>query len=112
MGDFDLEPRTLKFAQRANAYVLALPYNIANQENGRQLVRSSGSVGANYIEANEALGKKDFFMRLRIARKEAKETRHWVTLSLPSPAQQTEKEWLIEECTELIKIFSAMINKQ
>ena len=74
-SNYDLEPRSLVFAQRANTYVLKLPNNVANQENGRQLIRSSGSVGANYIEANEALGKKDFVYHLRISRKEAKESR-------------------------------------
>jgi len=42
------------------------------------LVRASGSVGANYIEANESLSKKDFLMRVKICRKEAKESRYWL----------------------------------
>jgi len=108
---FDLEERTLKFAQRVNAYVLGLPKNIANLENGRQLIRSSGSVGANYIEANEALGKKDFIMRLRISRKEAKESRHWLRLTLPDGGQLEEQKYLIQEASELVKILSSMINK-
>ena len=57
---FDLEDRTFEFARKSRAFVKRLPRSIANQEDGRQLINSSGSVGANYIEANEALSKKDF----------------------------------------------------
>jgi four helix bundle protein len=69
---FDLEDRTFAFAKRARAFVKGLNKTIANVEDSRQLIRSSGSVGANYIEANEALSKKDFVLRIKISRKEAK----------------------------------------
>ena len=75
---YDLEERTLAFAKAVRAFVKDLPNNLANMEDGKQLVRSSGSVGANYIEANESLGKKDFKMRIKICRKEAKESRYWL----------------------------------
>ncbi len=52
-----------------------LSRTIGNIEDGKQVVRASGSVGANYIEANESLSKKDFVMRIKICRKEAKESR-------------------------------------
>ena len=71
---FDLEERTFRFAKAVRAFVKRLPRTVCNQEDVKQVVRSSGSVGANYIEANEALSKKDFRHRVRIARKEAKET--------------------------------------
>ena len=71
---YDLEERTLKFAKEVIAFVKIIPKSIANVEIIKQLVRSSGSVGANYIEANEALSKKDFALRVRICRKEAKES--------------------------------------
>ena len=77
---FDLEDRTFAFAKRARALVKELPKTIGNVEDARQLVRSSGSVGANYIEANESLSKKDFVLRIKICRKEAKETRYWLCL--------------------------------
>ncbi|RZJ56361.1 MAG: four helix bundle protein [Flavobacterium sp.] len=57
-----------------------LPRTIQTIEDGKQLVRSSGSVGANYIEANESLSKKDFCYRVKICRKEAKESIYWLTL--------------------------------
>jgi four helix bundle protein len=77
---FDLEDRTLAFAKRCRALVKSLPKTVGNAEDGRQLVRSSGSVGANYIEANEALSKKDFVCCIKICRKEAKESRYWLRL--------------------------------
>ena len=57
-----------------------IPKNLPNTEISKQLVRSAGSVGANYIEANEALSKKDFLMRAKISRKEAKESCYWIKL--------------------------------
>jgi len=80
MKQYDLEDRTLNFAKRVRAFVRRLPKTISNIEDGKQLIKASGSVGANYIEANEALGKKDRCMRIRISRKEAKESRYWLLL--------------------------------
>ena len=67
---YDLEDRTLAFAKDVRRFVKKLPKTLANIEDGRQLIKASGSVGANYIEANEALSKKDFIMRIKICRKE------------------------------------------
>jgi len=78
--EYDLEKRTFEFAKVVRAFVKRLPKGIANFEDGKQLIRSSGSAGANYIEANEALSKKDFAMRIKISRKEAKESCHWIKL--------------------------------
>jgi four helix bundle protein len=80
---YDLEERCLKFAEKINLYVNQLPKTISNLENGKQLVRSAGSVGANYIEANESLSKKDFIMRVKISKKETKESRFWLYLTQP-----------------------------
>jgi len=71
----DLEGRTFQFAQSIRPFVKQLPKTIGNVEDVRQLVRTSGSVAANWIEADEALSKKDFLMRVKICRKEAKESR-------------------------------------
>src|SRR4051812_9670793 len=73
--EYDLEERTFNFAQQVRSFVKKLPTNIWNTEDAKQLVRASGSTGANYIEANEALSKKDFAYRIKISRKEAKESR-------------------------------------
>jgi four helix bundle protein len=110
---YDLEDRTLEFAKRVRSFVKKLPNTIANQEDGRQLIKASGSVGANYIEANESLGKKDFRMRIKISRKEAKESRFWLRLVDTSEDQELELErtYLIKESTELMNIFGAILKK-
>src|SRR4030043_34553 len=77
---YDLEDRTLKYAKNIRQFVYKLPKIISNIEDGKQLIRASGSVGANYIEANESLSKKDFIMRIKICRKEVKESRYWLRL--------------------------------
>ncbi|OHB47384.1 MAG: hypothetical protein A2106_00280 [Planctomycetes bacterium GWF2_40_8] len=71
---YDLEERTFQFAKNVSLYVKKFTRTISNMEYGKQVIRASGSVGANYIEANEALSKKDFVMRIKICRKEAKES--------------------------------------
>ena len=108
---YDLEDRCLEFARRVNKYVNNLPKTIPNNENGKQLVRSGGSVGANYIEANESLGKQDFKMRIKISKKETKESRYWLMLTQPFAQNQKEKEYLIQESTELMKIFGSILEK-
>jgi four helix bundle protein len=108
---YDLEERTLNFAKRINNFVNKLSKTIANVENGKQLVRSAGSIGANYIEANESLSKKDFVMRVKICRKEAKESRYWLLLTQPKDEDLEEKDALIQEVTELTKIFGSILEK-
>ena len=110
---YDLEDRTFEFARLVRAFVKRLPRTPANIEDGRQLINASGSVGANYIEANEALGKKDFLMRIRISRKESKESRYW--LRLVDTGNDAELEGkrvaLIQESTELMNIFGSILRK-
>ncbi len=110
---YDLEERTEVFARRVRAFVKKLPGGLGNQEDGRQLVKASGSVGANYIEANEALSKKDFTMRIKICRKEAKESRYWLRLVDVGGNEQLEKERqeLETEAQELMNIFGAILRK-
>ena len=108
---YDLGERTYKFAKRVRNYVKDLPKTLANIEDGRQLIKSSGSVGANYIEAEESLSKKDFVMRIKISRKEAKESRYWLELTEPKESYIKEKEALIREATELTKIFGSIVEK-
>jgi len=77
---YDLEDRTLAFAKSVRLFVKKLHKSVANIEDSKQLIRASGSIGPNYIEANESLSKKDFLMRIKICRKEAKESRYWLNL--------------------------------
>ena len=108
---YDLEERTLQFAKDIRSLIKKLPRTIGNIEDGKQLVRSSGSIGANYIEANESLSKEDFLMRIKICRKESKESRYWLNLlDIPQAIMQ---EWkrLLNESNELLKIFCSIANK-
>lgn len=106
---YDLEERTLLYAKKVRNFVNNLPKTLSNGEYGRQLIRSSASVGANYIEANESLSKKDFVMRIMICRKEAKETGYW--LQLIEGSGEKERIILLQEATELRKIFGAILEK-
>jgi len=107
---YDLEERTHVFAMRIRAFCKRLPRTDGNICDGRQLIRSSGSIGANYIEANESLSKKDFLHRIKIARKEAKESRWWLRLldtEQDAGLEKTRVE-LIQEAVELTLILSAI----
>jgi len=110
---YDLEDRTLAFARRSRELVAKLTKTVGNIEDGKQLVRASGSVGANYIEANEALSKKDFVMRIKICRKEAKEARYWLRLidTTEEVRNNQVRDELIQEATELMNIFGAILQK-
>lgn len=111
---FDLEERTFKFAQDCRNFARKLPKTISNIEDSKQLIRASGSVGANYIEANESFSKKDYYMRTKICRKEAKEARYWLKLVeiKNDLALESERKRLIQEETELMHIFGSIITKQ
>lgn len=109
---YDLEERTYMFAKNCRLLIQSLPKNLSNMEDGKQLIRSSGSIAANYIEANEKLGDKDFKFRLKIARKEAKETLLWLNLLKDLNHNfDSDLETLLNEADELRKILSAIINK-
>jgi len=108
---YDLEDRTFRFAKSVRDYTKKLPRNLSNIEYAKQLVRSSGSVGANYIEANEALSKKDFVFRIKICKKEIKESIFWLKLAVPEKSQENLQEKLIKEAVELMKIFGPIHQK-
>lgn len=110
---YDLEDRTLKFAKRVREFIKVLQKTISNIEDGKQLIKASGSVGSNYIEANDSLGKKDFLMRIKICRKEAKESRYWLQLIDAGDNKEIEEERkiLIKESTELMNIFGSILRK-
>ena len=107
----DLEDRTFEFAQSVRAFVKELPRTISNSEVVRQLVRASGSVAANWIEADEALSKKDFLMRAKICRKEAKESRLFLRLVETGLTKNSivTRDRLAAEARELTLIFASII---
>jgi len=110
---YDLEERTFKFAKDCREIIKRLPKTTGNFEDGKQLARSSGSTHANYIEANESLSKKDYYHRVKICRKEAKESLSWLRLVDVGGNKDLDKERndLIQEATELMKIFGSIIEK-
>jgi four helix bundle protein len=110
---YDLEERTERFAAAVRSFVRRLPRTIANIEDVKQLVRASGSVGANCIEANEALGSRDRIMRFRICRKEAKEAAMWLRVLNRGEDRDVivRCDDLVREATELKLIFTTIIKK-
>jgi len=110
----DLEERTAWFAANVRSFVRGLPRTISNIEDVRQLVRASGSVAANCIEGDEALGNKDRVMRFRICRKEAKECGLWLQLidvGGDGGVGENHRAALRQEALELKLIFTAIIKK-
>ena len=109
---FDLERRSTEFAKAVIRVCKDLPRNPMNDRLIGQVVGSAGSVGANYREANDSLGKKDFIQRLKIARREAKESHHWLELIMEANVhKEKDVKPLIKEAEELKNILSAIINK-
>ena len=110
---YDLEERTTEFAKRVIRLCRSVPKDSVNNRITGQLAGCSGSVGANYREANDALGRKDFFSRMRIARKETKETIHWLECLKEANDEKfyPESDICIQEATELRNILSAIIKK-
>jgi len=108
-----LELRCQQFAKEVRSFCRMLKHDIENNEDIKQLVRASGSVGANYIEANESLGTQDFKMRLKISRKEAKESVFFLELLeiFGNVDMQNEKSRLADEANQLKRIFSSMLLK-
>jgi four helix bundle protein len=109
----DLEDRTFQFAESVRTFVKQLPRSLSNIEDLRQSVRASGSVAANWIEADEALSKKDFLMRVKICRKEVKESRLFLRLmdAGVSKNSATARDRLATEARELMLIFSSIVSK-
>src|SRR6266480_6256434 len=108
---YDLEERTAVFAERSRTFVKRLPRTIGNLEDAKQFIRASGSIGANYIEANESIGKKDFLMKIKTCRREAKESRYWLRLLDVDGQLEEERQQLSSEATELMNIFGAILRK-
>ncbi len=108
---YDLEDRTALFAKQSRALVKKLQRTIGNIEDAKQFIRASGSVGANYIEANDSIGKKDFVMKVKICRREAKESGYWLGLLDVDSNLEPERQRLVAEAKELMKIFGAIVRK-
>ena len=111
---YDLEERTAKFAERVRDFCLTLPRNPANNEYIPQLIRAGSSPGANYIEANESIGDKDFKMKIKTCRREAKESAYWLRLVITGGTKEleTERQSLKQEAREFVLIFTSILKKR
>jgi len=109
--EYDLEKRTFRFAIDVASMIKYLPKNDISSVYSNQLIRSSSAVGANYIEANEALSKKDFLKYARISRKECRESTYWLKLLGDLNNSDQKILPLIQESIELKLILSSIIEK-
>ena len=111
---YDLEERTALFAERVRNFCLKLPKNAANAVYIPQLLRAGSSPGANYIEANESIGDKDFKMKIKTCRRESKESGYWLRLIITDGSQEQENErvYLRQEAKEFVLIFNAILKKR
>ena len=109
---FDLEERTAVFGEKVIACMKRLPKNDITRPLIIQLVRAATSVGANYCEADDAVGKKDFKNKIGISKKEARECKHFLRMiNGAAPGFEIEINGLLQEAKELHLIFNAIFSK-
>ncbi|MCF3649097.1 four helix bundle protein [Synoicihabitans lomoniglobus] len=110
----NLAERTYRFARDVRRIVNLMPSSTATREDIKQVVRSSGSVAANYLEAQEGLSRNDFFYRIKVCRKEARESQLWLKLLAEDsdPSTRPEIAHLMDEANQLTRIFASIAHKQ
>ena len=106
---FNLAERTAQFACEIRELIKSLPRTVASIEDIKQLTRSSGSVAANYLEADEAVSKPDFIHKIKICKKEARESGLWLSLLPKVQVTATKHDHLIQESKELVRIFEVIV---
>jgi len=108
----DIENRILEFANKVRIFVKKLRETTANVEDVKQIINSSGSIGANYIQAHNSSDKKTFIRQIKICRKKAEESRFWLSLLDTdwNPEQELERKKLIHEAIGLINIFNSILH--
>lgn len=105
----DLEKRTKDFALKLIEFVSGLPKSKVTDVLGYQLLKSGTSIGANYRDANRAESHGDFIHKIGIVEKKASEAQYWLELvDEAGIGDREERVWLVQECTELLAIFTAM----
>lgn len=106
---YDLEERTAKFGENIIKFVKKVSKNVTTIPLISQLVKAGTSVGANYCEADDAESKKDFIHKIRICKKEARETKHWLRMIVvAAPELNQEAKILWQEAQELNLIFASI----
>lgn len=108
---YPLEDRTLKFSEQTIDFLNRVKPSLVSSPIISQLVRSATSIGANYMEANNASSKKDFQHKIFICKKEAQETKYWLTLLIKTqPNLKKEAEKLMDEVQQFVLIFQKIIS--
>ncbi len=104
---YDLEERTARFGEAVIDFAKTIPQSAVTSRLISQLVGAASSVGANYVEADDAVSKKEFLKNIGTCRKEARETKHFLRMvvrAIPELKPQGRKLWI--EAKELHLIFS------
>lgn len=110
--NYDLEERVEKFGESIIVFLKIIRQDVIITPIISQLLRSATSIGANYMEANEASSKKDFRNKIAICAKEAHETKHWLRMlakATPEKAEACRNHW--KEAHELTLIFAKIKTK-
>ena len=104
--NYDLEERTSQFGEDVIGFVKTMQVNYITKPLISQLIRAATSIGANYMEANQASSKKDFRNKIFICKKEAHESTYWLRmLAKADVGIKTECQKLWKEAHELVLIF-------
>jgi len=110
---YDLRERTARFGEEIIDFVKSLKRDEVSRPLIGQIVRSGTSIGANYMEADGAESKKDFYHKIALSRKEAKETEHWLRMiKRANPEQSDGSKCLSQEAHELALIFSSILSSK
>lgn len=109
----DIEKHILEFANRIRIFVKKLKQTTSNIEDVKKIINASGSIGSNYIQSNNSSNKKDFIEKIKICRKNAEESRFWLSLLDTdwNDEQEIEKKKLINEATGLINVFNSILQR-
>lgn len=113
LGNAQIEKHTFLFAQAVRNFVKSLPPTIANIEDTKMVVRTSGLMGEKYIRANESVSKKDFLVGVKSCCEEAKASYYWLNLidTQEVPELEQKRLQLMDVAKELANVFSALLNK-
>jgi four helix bundle protein len=103
---YDLEERTARFGEAVIDFAKSIPPNPVTNRIISQLIGAGTSVGANYVEADDSVSKKEFLKNIGTCRKEARETKHFLRMAVravPELKPSARAIWL--EAKELHLIF-------
>ncbi len=109
---YDLEERTAKLGEDVIRFCRSLPRNEITRPIINQLIKCGTSIGANYCEADDSESPKDFKHKIGICKKEARETKHFIrmtVIAVPGSEEQAQKLW--KEAKEINLIFNSIYRK-